>query len=369
MDPTLIKTPLYDSHTALGGKMVPFAGYSMPVQYPAGIRAEHAAVRTAAGLFDVSHMGEFTVRGPQADDLVQYLTVNDVSKVAVGQAQYSALCNGDGCILDDLLVYRFPDRIMLVVNASNRDKDWRWVTEHAAGFDVELSDDSDDISLIALQGPASQNILTPLTGVDLGAVGYYRFAEGGVAGVDALVSRTGYTGEDGFELYLPADAAAAVWDAVTEAGEPHGLIPAGLGARDSLRLEMGYALYGNDLDEEHTALEAGLGWVVKLNAGDFIGRDALAAEKEGGVTRRLTGIRLTERGFPRPGYPLVYDGDDVGTVTSGVSSPSLGGGVALGYLPVEAARPGSLVGVRIRGRVIAGRTQRPPFYTEGSIKR
>ena len=369
MENPLANTPLHDTHTALGGKMVPFAGYAMPVQYPAGIRAEHAAVRTAAGLFDVSHMGEFTVRGPQAEDLVQYLTVNDVSRVSVGQAQYSALCNERGTILDDLLVYRFADRIVLVVNASNRAKDWDWVTRHAAGYDVEVSDDSDDIALIALQGPASQEILTPLTAVDLGAIGYYRFAEGYVAGAPATISRTGYTGEDGFELYLPAPAAPAVWNAVTEAGAPHGLIPAGLGARDSLRLEMGYALYGNDLDEDHTALESGLGWIVKLDAGDFIGRAALAAEKERGVTRRLTGVRLTQRGFPRPGYPLVHNGEDVGTVTSGVASPSLGGGIAMGYLPVAAARPGTEVGVRIRGRVIAGTTQRPPFYTGGSIRR
>ncbi len=369
MDAPLARTPLHDTHTALGGRMVPFAGHAMPVQYPAGIRAEHAAVRTAAGLFDVSHMGEFTVCGPQAANLVQYLTINDVNRVAIGQAQYSALCNERGTLLDDLLVYRFADRFMLVVNASNREKDWDWVTEHAAGYDVELSDDSDGVALIALQGPASQRILTPLTPVDLGALGYYRFAEGEVAGAHGVISRTGYTGEDGFELYLPATAAPAVWNAVSEAGAPHGLIPAGLGARDSLRLEMGYALYGNDLDEEHTALESGLGWIVKLDAGDFIGRAALAAEQERGVTRRLTGIRLTRRGFPRPGYPLVHEGRDVGTVTSGVASPSLGDGIALGYLPVAAARTGTGVGVRIRGRVIPGRTERPPFYTEGSIRR
>lgn len=369
MNAPLTRTPLHDVHTELGGRMVPFAGYAMPVQYPGGIRAEHAAVRTAAGLFDVSHMGEFTVRGPQAGDFVQYMTVNDVTRVAVGQAQYSALCNERGTILDDLLVYRFEDRIVLVVNASNREKDWLWLTDHAARFDVDLADDSDDIALIALQGPASEAILAPLTGVDLAALGYYRFAQGGVAGTEAVVSRTGYTGEDGFELYLPAHDAAGVWRALSEAGQPHGLVPAGLGARDSLRLEMGYALYGNDLDEEHTALESGLAWIVKLDAGEFIGRGSLAAQKERGVARRLTGIRLTQRGFPRPGYPLVHNGEDVGTVTSGVASPSLGYGVALGYLTVDAARPGTEVGVRIRDRVIAGQTGRPPFYTAGSIKR
>ena len=369
MDETLIKTPLHDVHTALGARMVPFAGYTLPIHYPRGIRAEHAAVRSAAGLFDVSHMGEFTVRGPQAEDLVQYLTVNDVRRVLPGQAQYSALCNEDGRVLDDLLVYRFQNRFVLVVNASNRSKDWRWVTAHAAPFDVDISDDTDDIALVALQGPASQSILTPLTDVRLDSVGYYRFAEGSVAGAECVISRTGYTGEDGFELYLPAASAPAVWQSLSAEGAPHGLIAAGLGARDSLRLEMGYALYGNDLDEEHTALESGLGWIVKLDAGDFIGRDALAAQRAHGVSRRLTGIRLSQRGFPRPGYPIVHDGAEVGTVTSGVASPSLGEGVALGYLGAAAARPGTEVGILIRGRTIAARTQRPPFYTKGSIRR
>lgn len=371
MSPPLIRTPLDDVHRSLGAKMVPFAGYEMPIHYPGGIRAEHVAVRTAAGLFDVSHMGEFTVRGPQAAAFVQRLTVNDVSRVAPGQAQYSAICNEEGRVLDDLLVYRFDDRFVLVVNASNRRKDWEWCQRHARPFEVELSDDSDDIALVALQGPAAQRILAPLANSadELSAIGYYRFAEGTVAGVDAVISRTGYTGEDGFELYVPAAGAESVWRAVEEAGEPHGLVPAGLGARDSLRLEVGYALYGADLSEERSALESGLGWIVKLDAGDFVGRDALAAEKARGPARRLVGVRLLERGFPRPGYPLVHEGEDVGVVTSGVASPTLGCGVALGYLPTEAARPGTEVGVRIRGRVVAGRTQRPPFYTEGSIRR
>ncbi len=303
MDNALIKTPLHDVHVALGAKMVPFAGYEMPIQYPGGIRAEHAAVRGAAGLFDVSHMGEFTVRGPQAEALVQHLTVNDVSRVRPGQAQYSALCNEDGGVLDDLLVYRFADRFVLVVNAGNREKDWKWVAGHAAGFDVEISDDSDSVALIALQGPASQAILAHLAEVDLGALGYYRFVEGAVAGAGCVVSRTGYTGEDGFELYLPADSASSVWTALSQAGAPHGLTPAGLGARDSLRLEMGYALYGNDLDEDHTALEAGLGWIVKLDAGDFIGRDALAAQKARGVSRRLAAMRPHRARLPPSRLP------------------------------------------------------------------
>lgn len=365
----LTRTPLHAVHLSLGAKMIPFAGFEMPIHYPGGIRAEHAAVRAAAGLFDVSHMGEFTVRGPQAEAFVQHLTVNDVSRVAPGQAQYSALCNETGHVMDDLLVYRFHDRFVLVVNAGNRTKDWDWAQEHAVAFDVELSDDSDRIALLALQGPIAPRILAPLTPTALDAVGYYRFVEAPVAGVDAVVSRTGYTGEDGFELYVPADGAAQLWQALSEAGADHGLAPAGLGSRDSLRLEMGYALYGNDLSESYTAIESGLGWIVKLDAGEFVGREALAAEKAKGPARRLAGVRLLERGFPRPGYPLVHDGRDAGVVTSGVASPSLGIGVALGYLPAHAARPGAEVGVRIRDRVLRGRTERPPFYAEGSIRR
>lgn len=366
---TAKKTPLHEQHLAAGGKMVPFAGYTMPIQYPTGIRAEHHAVREGAGMFDVSHMGEFWVSGPDAEAFTQFMTVNDVSVTDVGQAQYSALCNEDGRVLDDLLVYRLDGRFLLVVNASNREKDWNWLQSHAGGFDVELSDASDRTALIALQGPKAQPILEAVTETDLDAVGYYRFAHGAVAGAEGIISRTGYTGEDGFELYLPAEAAPAVWDALMGAGEGAGLIPAGLGARDSLRLEMGYALYGNDLDEDHTALESGLGWIVKLDAGDFLGRAALARQKEEGVKMRLTGIRLEERGFPRPGYPLVSEDQDVGIVTSGVLSPSVGCGVALGYLPSNLAKSGTPIGVRIRNSVVAGLTQRPPFYGGGSVKR
>ncbi|NNF28225.1 MAG: glycine cleavage system aminomethyltransferase GcvT [Gemmatimonadetes bacterium] len=363
------KTPLHEQHLAAGGKMVPFAGFTMPIQYPTGIRAEHQAVREGAGMFDVSHMGEFWVAGPDAEAFTQFMTVNDVSVTDVGQAQYSALCNEEGRVLDDLLVYRLDGRFLLVVNASNREKDWNWLQRYADGYDVNLIDASDRTALIALQGPQAQPILGTLTDLDLDAVGYYRFSEGSVAGAQGIISRTGYTGEDGFELYLPAEKAAGVWTSLMEAGRPHGLIPAGLGARDSLRLEMGYALYGNDLDEEHTALESGLGWIVKLDAGEFVGRAALARQKEEGVQVRLTGVRLEERGFPRPGYPLVSEGEDVGAVTSGVLSPSVGCGVALGYLPRELAKSGTPVGVRIRDGVVPGVTQRPPFYGGGSVKR
>lgn len=369
MSDGLKTTPLHAAHVALGGKMVPFAGYSMPVQYPTGIKAEHAAVREAAGLFDVSHMGEFMLRGPEALALVQRISVNDASKMDVGQAQYSAMCQDDGCVIDDLIIYRFADRWMLVVNAANLEKDWAWVQKHAADYDVEVEDASNDTALLALQGPAAREILRPLASLDVDDVKYYRFAEGEVAGVAGVISGTGYTGEDGFELYLPASGAARVWDALLEAGAGAGLIPAGLGARDSLRLEVGYALYGNDIDDQHTTLESGLGWVTKIDKGDFVGRDALAAQKEEGVSRRLVGLRLTGKGFPRPGYDIVSDGAVVGNVTSGTVSPTLGYGVALGYVPVELSKGGTELQVDARGRLVDAVVQRPPFYTEGSIKR
>jgi aminomethyltransferase len=362
-------TPLHDEHVALGGKMVPFAGYSMPVQYPTGITAEHRAVREASGLFDVSHMGEFIVRGPDALALVQRISVNDAAAIEVGQAQYSAMCLESGCVIDDLIIYRFADHYMLVVNAANLEKDWAWLDRHASDFDVEIEDVSDATALLALQGPGAREVLRPLASIDVDDVKYYRFMEGEVAGVPAVISGTGYTGEDGFELYVPADRAVALWRALLEAGAESGLIPAGLGARDSLRLEVGYALYGNDLDEDHTTLESGLGWVTKLDKGDFVGREALAAQKEAGVERRLVGLRLTGKGFPRPGYDVVSDGEVVGTVTSGTVSPTLGYGVALGYVPVALSKKDTVVHIDARGRLVEAVVQRPPFYTEGSIRR
>ncbi|MDH5588613.1 MAG: glycine cleavage system aminomethyltransferase GcvT [Gemmatimonadota bacterium] len=365
----LKRTPLYAEHVALGGKLVPFAGFEMPVQYPTGITAEHKAVREAAGLFDVSHMGEFMVSGPDALALVQKTTVNDASRIEVGQAQYSAMCRPDGGIVDDLIVYRFADRYMLVVNAANLDKDWEWIQEHAVGMDVSLEDHSGEIALLALQGPSAREILRTLVDVDLDAVGYYRFTEGKVAGIQGVISATGYTGEDGFELYVPASDAVAVWRAVMEAGSDQGLVPAGLGARDSLRLEVGYALYGNDLDDGHTPLESGLGWITKLDKGDFVGRDALVRQKEEGAPRRLVGLRLTDKGFPRPGYAVHAAGRAVGVVTSGTMSPTLGYGVAMGYVPAELSKAGTEVQIDVRGRLVEAVVQRPPFYTEGSIKR
>ncbi len=369
MSDALQRTPLYDRHVAAEAKIVPFAGFEMPVQYRTGITAEHRAVREAAGLFDVSHMGEFVVRGPQALHLVQHVSVNDAAQIEVGQAQYSAMCLENGCVVDDLLIYRFADRYMLVVNASNLGKDWNWIEGHAQAFECGLEDVSQDTGLLALQGPAARQILRPLASIDIDDVKYYRFAEGEVAGVPAVISGTGYTGEDGFELYVGANDAPALWDALMEAGADAGLMPVGLGARDSLRLEMGYALYGNDLDEQHTTLESGLGWVTKMNKGDFVGCEALAAQRESGVARRLVGMRLEGRGFPRPGYDIVHEREVVGTVTSGTVSPSLGSGIAMGYVPVDLAKPDTRLQIDLRGRPVDALVQRPPFYTGGSIKR
>jgi aminomethyltransferase len=364
----LSHTPLHSAHAALGAKLVPFAGYEMPVQYPSGITAEHQAVRTAAGLFDVSHMGEVEVRGHGARDFVQYVTTNDVDRIEIGQAQYSTLLNERGMLLDDLLVYRRPEGYLLVVNASNRDRDVAHLRDHARGFAVEVDDRSDATALLALQGPRSEAILSRVTDSVLGDLGYYRAVRGLVAGQVALISRTGYTGEDGFELYLDNDATRVVWDRLLEAGQPDGLIPAGLGARDSLRLEMGYALYGNDLDEGRTPLEAGLGWVVKLGKGDFIGRDALVRQKEEGVAERLAGFRLRERGFPRPGYGVRTASGEMGVVTSGTVSPSLGVGIGMAYVPAEAARAGAPIEIVIRGQGVPAELVKPPFYTQGSVR-
>ncbi len=365
---SLLRTPLHAEHAALGAKLVPFAGYEMPVQYPTGITAEHHAVRNAAGLFDVSHMGEFAVRGERALEFVQHVTTNDVSKLEPGQAQYSTLLNHDGLLLDDLLVYRLADHYMLVVNGSNKDKDFAWISQWTGEFGVELTDRTEEIALLALQGPKAEEILARLTAADLPSIRYYRFAEGEVDGVRGIISRTGYTGEDGFELYVAAADAARLWRRILEAGRDDGLIPAGLGARDSLRLEMGYALYGNDLDEEHTPLEAGLGWVVKLDKGEFVGREALRRQKEEGVRQRLVGFRLKERGFPRHGYSVVVADQPSGVVTSGIVSPSLGEGVGMAYVRTEHAKPGTEVGIQIRSQIVPAEVVRPPFYTRGSVR-
>lgn len=365
----LKSTPLHEEHVRLGAKMVPFAGFSMPVQYPTGIRREHEAVRSAAGLFDVSHMGEFLVEGPDALAFLSYAITNDPARLDTGQVQYTVVCLPDGGIVDDMLVYRLDeDRFRLVPNASNIAKDWAHLSTLARDFDVRLEDESDRTGLLALQGPSAELVLAPLASADLHTVGYYRFVEGEVAGEDAVISRTGYTGEDGFELYLPAGRTAAVWRALLEGGADQGLIPAGLGCRDSLRLEAGLALYGNDIDEQTSPLEAGLSWLVKLDKESFVGKEALLRQKETGPARKLSGFRLTQRGFPRSGHDVKYAGQIVGPVRSGTVSPSLGVGIGTAYLPREAT-PGDPVQVRIRDQEVAGEVVRLPFYTEGSVRR
>ena len=365
----LKRTPLYEEHKRLDGKLVPFAGYEMPVQYPSGILAEHQAVRERAGIFDVSHMGELEIRGGDALGFVQHVTTNDASRLEVGQAQYSAFCGDDGAVLDDCIVYRFDDHYMIVVNASNVDKDRDWIEKHAATFNTQVIDRSEDTGLIALQGPRAQEILARITDANLDAIRYYHFAEGTVADVPAVISRTGYTGEDGFELYLPADRTAHVWQQLMQVGKQNGLLPAGLGARDSLRLEMGYALYGNDIDERRTPLEAGLGWVTKLDKGDFIGREAIAKQKEAGVRERLVGFICQERGFPRHGYTVQIDGEPVGEVTSGIVSPMLQQGIGMAYVPADAAKPGTRIDIMVRDKAIPAEIVRPPFYKGGSVRK
>jgi aminomethyltransferase len=359
------RTPFHDQHVALGAKMVPFAGFEMPIQYPAGITAEHKAVRERCGLFDVSHMGEFVARGAGARDFLNYVTTNDVAGLEVGQAQYSTILNERGTVEDDCLVYRFADRFMVVVNASNRAKDFAHIERERHRFDCTLDDVSDDTALLAIQGPQAQRIVQPLADVALAPIEYYHFAEGRVAGAAAVISRTGYTGEDGFELYFGAADGDRVWSAIMATGE---VTPCGLGARDSLRLEMGMALYGNDIDDTVTPYEANLGWLVKLKKGDFVGRAALVRQKEQGVPRKLAGFVLDERAFPRPGFPVYQHGAAHGLTRSGTVSPSLGTPIGTCYLPPEGAVPGSTLEVEIRGKRVPGRVVKLPFYTQASHK-
>jgi aminomethyltransferase len=361
----LKRTPFHDIHVSLGAKIVPFAGYEMPVQYPSGISAEHKAVREQCGLFDVSHMGEFLIRGPGAVDFVNAVTTNDASALAVGQVQYSGILNARGTFEDDCLVYREPDGILMVVNASNKDKDLAHISQEAGRFDCSIRDISDDIALLALQGPKAAAILQPLTDADLSAIKYYHFVKASVAGVpDVYVSRTGYTGEDGFELYFDPAQAAVVWQALMKGGQVH---PAGLGCRDTLRLEMGMALYGNDIDDTVTPLEANLGWIVKLQKGDFTGRDVLVRQKAEGVTRKLAGFTFADRAIPRHGYAVFSsDGTPSGTVCSGTMSPTLGIPIGTCYLPVASSKEGMTFEVEIRGKRLVASVVKPPFYKNGS---
>ncbi len=354
------KTVLYDEHVRLGAKMVEFAGFLMPIQYKSIIQ-EHRRVRTTVGMFDVSHMGEFIFRGPGAEAFLQRMTINDVSRLTVGQAQYSAMCYDYGGIVDDLIVYKFADHFMMVVNAANIEKDWNWLAEHKPG-DVEMENISDDITLIAVQGPRSREVLQTLTDVDMNGIAFYHFTEGEMAGAEMIISRTGYTGELGFELYMANRYGVQTWRRVLEAGKPFEIEPVGLGARDTLRLEMKYCLYGNDIDETTNPLEAGLGWITKLRRGDFIGREALLRVKEKGLERKLIGFRMEAQGFPRHGYAIFHGGEKVGQVTSGGFSPMLNVGIGMGYVKTDYANVGTKLDIEIRGRRVPAVVCETPFY-------
>ena len=357
----LRRTPLYPAHRRLGARLVEFGGWEMPVQY-SGILEEHRTVRARAGLFDVSHMGEVEIAGPGAVDACQRLLTNDVAKLEPGRAQYSVMCLPSGGIVDDVITYCFSsERYLFCVNASNQEKDFLWMREQCRG--VQVIDRSAEFAQLALQGPAAVGILAEVAQSDVRGLPSFSFLETTVAGGSALVSRTGYTGEDGFEIYVAPSRAEALWEALLDAGrEQHGLRPAGLGARDTLRLEAGLMLYGNDIDAATTPMEAGLDWVVKLEKGEFIGRDSLARQKESGLTRRLVGLEMEDDSIPRHGYPVHRGESTVGSITSGTKSPTLGRGIALAYVETAAAARGTSVEVEVRGRRHPAKVVRLPFY-------
>ncbi|NNU34781.1 glycine cleavage system aminomethyltransferase GcvT [Mucilaginibacter sp. S1162] len=355
-------TALSEVHVKAGAKMVPFAGYNMPVQY-AGINAEHETVRKGVGVFDVSHMGEFILKGDKALDLIQRVTSNDASKLYDGKVQYSCLPNTTGGIVDDLLVYRIDEQTyMLVVNASNIEKDWNWISQYNTEG-VVMKDISDRTSLLAVQGPKAAEALQSLTDIDLASMEYYTFKKGTFAGIDnVVVSATGYTGAGGFELYFDNEHAEAIWNAVFKAGEPFGIKPIGTGARDTLRLEMGFCLYGNDIDDTTSPLEAGLGWVTKFNK-EFTNSVALAGQKAAGVSQKLVGFEMIDRGIPRHDYEIVdTEGNNIGKVTSGTQSPSLQKAIGMGYVKTEFAKEGTEIYVKIRDNSIKAKIVKPPFY-------
>ncbi|NEU10180.1 glycine cleavage system aminomethyltransferase GcvT [Flavihumibacter sp. R14] len=352
---------LNDIHTDLGAKMVPFAGFNMPVQY-AGVNAEHETVRKAVGVFDVSHMGEFILKGEGALDLIQKVTSNDASRLFDGKIQYSCLPNEEGGIVDDLLVYRIDEKTyMLVVNASNIEKDLNWISKYNT-FGVDIKDISDRTSLLAVQGPKAAEALQSLTDIDLSAMEYYTFKKGTFAGVDnVLISATGYTGAGGFELYFDNEHAEEIWNKIFEAGESFGIKPIGLAARDTLRLEMGFCLYGNDIDDSTSPLEAGLGWITKFTK-DFVNSQNLAAQKENGVSRKLIGFEMVDRGIPRHDYEIVdSEGNNIGKVTSGTQSPSLQRAVGLGYVSKDFAKEGTEIFINIRDKKVKAKVVKFPF--------
>lgn len=359
------KTPFYDIHLKSRAKIVEFAGYYMPVQYHS-MTEEHKRVRKSVGIFDLSHMGEFMVSGHGARQFVQYAVTNDVYSLGIGQVLYTCMCYPDGGIVDDLLVYNLGDTFMLVVNASNIEKDFAHLMSLKKHDDVELGNISDETALLAIQGLDAEKVMAKMTGYDLPSLRFYWSATAEVAGMEMIFSRTGYTGEDGLELYFPPQDAKRIWNAAMEASREFAGEPVGLGARDSLRLEMKYALYGNDIDETTNPLEAGLGWTVKLDSGDFVGRNALEKLKAEGLKRKLIAFELKERGFPRQHYYIVAGGKQVGEVTSGTFSPMLEKGIGTGYVPVEHSKIGTEIGIDIRGKILSAEIVKPPFYKKGS---
>ncbi|THD66690.1 glycine cleavage system aminomethyltransferase GcvT [Robertkochia marina] len=356
-------TALSATHIDLGAKMVPFAGYNMPVQYE-GVNIEHETVREKVGVFDVSHMGEFFITGPKALELIEKVSSNDATKLTDGRAQYSCLPNNDGGIVDDLIIYRFnEEKYLLVVNASNIEKDWNWIEKHNETIGAEMTNASDDYSLLAIQGPKAVEAMQALTATDLSAIKFYHFEVGTFAGVDnVIISATGYTGSGGFEIYVKNEDVAQVWSKVMEAGADYGIKPIGLAARDTLRLEMGYCLYGNDIDDTTSPIEAGLGWITKFTK-DFVNSENLKKEKEAGPSRKLIAFELTERGIPRKGYALFNsEGEEIGEVTSGTMSPSLNKGIGLGYVTTAFSAPETEIQVKIRKNMVPARVVKLPFY-------
>lgn len=362
------RTPLYEKHVALGATIQSFAGYLMPIKYDA-IQKEHMAVRKSVGVFDLTHMGEFRVTGPDSTAFLDNLLTNDAS-VDNGKAYYSTMCYPDGGIVDDLIVYRILDQeYLMVVNAANLDKDWAWVQSHLQGYDVKVANESDETALVAVQGPRAQEVCSKLTDVDLNAIGYYEHTTGKFAGVEALIARTGYTGEDGFEIYMKYPNAEVVWDSVVEAGKEFGIVPVGLAARDTLRLEVGYPLYGNDIDHTTTPIEAKLGWVVKLKTDKpFIAREVLELQKAEKPGKYLVGMKVIGKGFPRHGTPLFSGDRKIGIITSGSIAPSLGQAVCLGYVEAGFQKLGNELEAEIRGKRIPLKIVKIPFYKEGSRK-
>ena len=360
----LKKTPLNEAHRELGGKMVDFGGWDMPVQYKAGVIEEHMATRTRAGLFDVSHMGEIWVEGRDAIPFVNRITTNDVTKLVDGQAHYSTLTNENGGVVDDLLVYRFNDeKLLLVVNASTTDKDWAWITSHKGeDDDLALTNASVSYCQIAIQGPKAIGILQKLTDTNLDEIKYYHFTIGHVDGVESIISRTGYTGEDGFEVYAPAENAQQLWEKMLETGAEEGILPCGLAARNTLRLESAMSLYGHELGDDITPLEANLGWITKLQKGDFVGRDKIAELKEKGIKRKLVGFEMREPGIARDGYDVYVEDDKVGTVTSGSPAPFLKKNIGLAFVPPEFANVGQEIRIDVRGKKLLAEVVPTPFY-------